>query len=209
MAIRGFLRNRRQRRSRLSSCLARPFSFKTASVKTVVPCVRPSHIARKPSSAPPLPQCRPDPSSHNSARVSTLILAGGFATSPCVLQSFCTGRDPLTETIRLFTLSILCSQEHRWRNAKNECRNVWLLLTAGYDIRTVQELLGPSDFRTTMIYTHVLNRGGRRPQSGGRTGSIARSRQPRSGISTSMGWRHCWSGSTRRSSTSRSSGASP
>lgn len=34
------------------------------------------------------------------------------------------------------------------------------LIRAGYDIRTVQELLGHTDVRPTMIYTHVLNRGG-------------------------------------------------
>jgi site-specific recombinase XerD len=35
------------------------------------------------------------------------------------------------------------------------------LLQNGYDIRTVQELLGHKDVKTIMIYTHVLNRGGK------------------------------------------------
>ncbi|HUX63862.1 integron integrase [Sulfuricella sp.] len=39
------------------------------------------------------------------------------------------------------------------------------LLQSGYDIRTVQELLGHKDVQTTMIYTHVLNRGGKGVQS--------------------------------------------
>ena len=45
------------------------------------------------------------------------------------------------------------------------------LLENGYDIPTIQQLLGHRDVRTTMIYTHVLNRGGqgvRSPLDGGR-----------------------------------------
>jgi site-specific recombinase XerD len=50
------------------------------------------------------------------------------------------------------------------------------LLLDGYDIRTVQELLGHNDVKTTLVYTHVLNTGGRRVRSPADRFSAARPR---------------------------------
>ena len=52
-------------------------------------------------------------------------------------------------------------RQHPGQLAESDVNRFLTHLADGYDIRTVQELLGHKDVRTTMIYTHVLNRGGR------------------------------------------------
>jgi site-specific recombinase XerD len=86
------------------------------------------------------------------------------------MQRFKTG----LAVIRFATVLPPIYSGSRWCDVRSEACNPYpvrhllcciqlgtAILQNGYDIRTVQELLVHKDMKTTMIYTHVLNRGGR------------------------------------------------
>ena len=86
------------------------------------------------------PQHRPP---HRTARAPPSLARDASSSEPCARPSSTLG----------ISRRVSC---HTFRHSF-----ATHLLEEGYDIRTIQELLGHQDVKTTMIYTHVLNRGGR------------------------------------------------
>jgi len=68
------------------------------------------------------------------------------------------GRSPNAKPA-FFTAGLPCETWLYWLSKWGELYSQFIRLEEGYDIRTAQELLGHKDVKTTMVYTHVLNRG--------------------------------------------------